>query len=34
MGRKKFNRKNQSFVNRKFNTYNKHNDEYVDIDDD
>ena len=34
MGRKKFNRKNQNSGNQKSNTYNKHNDEYVDIDDD
>ena len=34
MGRKKFNRKNQNSGNQKFNTYKKHNDEYVDIDDD
>ena len=33
MGRKKFSRKNQSFGNQKFNIYNKHNDEFVDIDD-
>ena len=34
MGCKKFNRKNQNSGNQKFNTYNKHNDEFVDIDDD
>ena len=34
MGRKKFSRKKQGSGNQKFNTYKKHNDEYVDIDDD
>ena len=34
MGCKKFNRKNQNSGNQKFNIYNKHNDEFVDIDDD
>lgn len=33
MGCKKFNRKNQNSGNQKFNIYNKHNDEFVDIDD-
>lgn len=33
MGRKKFNCNNQNSGNQKFNTYNKRNDEFVDIDD-
>ena len=31
MGCKKFNRKNQNSGNQKFNTYNKHNDEFVSL---